>query len=266
MSLIELIEPKKGSVCHRLLLCSHVFCCACLQDFYNSCITEGDIISVKCLAPDCGNEPVLQQPQRPRRRRNDDRTLDPSELLQIPLEQDIVQRYVKLKRKKALESDKSTVYCPRQWCQGPARSKKSLPKSDNHAATAEDTESDEEQEPGTYDPNASEDTLPPPSERLAICEDCAFAFCKVCKTGWHGEFARCFPRRQYDLTAEEKASEEYMKLHSTPCPTCSARCQKTMGCNHMICSVCNTHYWYVKIVSSDRPSILSLPDFTLDLV
>src|SRR5271154_1528661 len=32
------LEPKKGSHCHRLLLCSHVFCTACLQDCYNSCI------------------------------------------------------------------------------------------------------------------------------------------------------------------------------------------------------------------------------------
>ena len=50
--------------------------------------------------------------------------LSPSELLQIPLEPEVVQRYVKLKRKAALESDKDTIYCPRSWCQGAARSKK----------------------------------------------------------------------------------------------------------------------------------------------
>ncbi|MCJ1259529.1 translation termination inhibitor protein itt1 [Lignoscripta atroalba] len=238
------LEPKKGSGCHRLFLCSHVFCVACLQDFYNSCITEGDITNVKCLTPNCGNnsEPQSISGQRRKKRQKDDRTLDPSELLQIPLEQDIVQRYVKLKRKKMLESDRTTVYCPRQWCQGAARSKK-YPKTDDHTV-AQDSDS-EEDEPPVYDPNVGEDKLPPPSERLAICEDCAFAFCKVCKSGWHGEFAKCFPRRKYELTAEEKASEDYMKLHTTPCPTCDARCQKTMGCNHMICFKCNTHFCYL---------------------
>lgn len=35
------LEPKKGTVCYRLLRCSHVFCVQCLQDFYNTCISEG---------------------------------------------------------------------------------------------------------------------------------------------------------------------------------------------------------------------------------
>jgi E3 ubiquitin-protein ligase RNF14 len=36
------LEPKKGTICHRLMLCGHVFCVGCLQDFYNNCITEGE--------------------------------------------------------------------------------------------------------------------------------------------------------------------------------------------------------------------------------
>ena len=140
-----------------------------------------------------------------------------------------------------LESDRTTVYCPRQWCQGPARSKKTEIASEADESASED----ETPETQSYDPNANQDTLPPPSERLAICEDCAFAFCKVCKSGWHGEFARCFPRKKYELTAEEKASEEYMKIHTTPCPTCDARAQKTEGCNHMICFKCGTHFCYL---------------------
>ncbi|MCJ1383569.1 translation termination inhibitor protein itt1 [Xylographa soralifera] len=240
------LEPKKGSVCHRLLLCSHVFCVACLQDFYNTCITEGDISSVKCLAPDCGKDAlrkIADTAQPAKRRRKADRTLDPSELLQIPLDQETVQRYVKLKRKNMLESDQKTVYCPRQWCQGAARSQK-YPKAGKRSRALSGSD-DEDDEAEAYDKNSSQDKLPPPSERLAICEDCSFAFCSVCKASWHGEFAVCFPRKQHELTAEEKASEEYLKKHSTACPTCDARCQKTMGCNHMICFRCKNHFCYL---------------------
>ena len=245
------LEPKKGAVCHRLHLCSHVFCVQCLQDFYDNCITEGDVFSVKCLAPDCAKQaPQPNTGPRKKPRNKVDRTLDPSELLEIPLLQETVQRYVKLKRKKMLESDKNTIWCPRQWCQGAAKSQKV------DSITIDDSESeDNELQRNDYDPNDNEDKFPPPSERLAICEDCGFAFCSVCKSGWYGEFARCFPRRPYELSKEEKASEEYLKKHSTPCPTCDARCQKTMGCNHMICFKCNTHFCYLcsAWLSEDNP-------------
>lgn len=187
------LEPKKGSSCYRLLRCGHVFCVPCLQDFYNNCITEGDVSSVKCLAPDCGR---FQSAKK----RTGGKTLNPSELLQIPLEEPMVKRYVELKRKKKLESDKSTVYCPRKWCQGPARSKK-YPKITD-LAFAEDSDSEPEDAAPTYDKNTEESKLPPPAERLSICEDCNYAFCRVCLSGWHGEFARCWPRTTAELTAE----------------------------------------------------------------
>lgn len=193
------------------------------------------------MAPNCDRDskprPVIEVTQKRKRRRQDDRTLEPSELLQIPLDQEMVQRYIKLKRKAKLESDRTTIYCPRQWCQGPARSKTA-----EISDSASDTDPEESQ---AYDSTANEDTLPPPAERLAICEDCTFAFCKVCKASWHGEFYTCFPRKQFELTAEERATEEYMRFHTTPCPTCDARCQKMMGCNHMICFKCNSHFCYL---------------------
>lgn len=222
-----------------MVSCAHVFCVECLQDFYSNCITEGDVGRVQCTAPGCAEDEGHAPTKK--RRRNPDRTLEPSELLQIPLEHETVQRYIKIKRKKMLESDRRTVYCPRQWCQGPARSQKPKAKSEEQ----DDPDSDDEHAvPAAYDPNAPQH-FPPPAERLAICEDCAFAFCKVCKASWHGEYFNCFPRSQAELTAEERASEDYMKLHTQPCPTCSARAQKTHGCNHMICAQCKTHFCYL---------------------
>lgn len=221
-----------------------MFCVACLQDFYNACIAEGDISNVKCIAPNCGSDKnpgsSIVPTKKRKRRRREDKTLEPSELLQIPLEQEVVQRYIKLKRKAKFESDRNTVYCPRRWCQGPARTRRSELLSESGSDS--DSETEELQD---YDPNANEETYPPPAERLAICEDCTFAFCIVCKAGWHGEFYTCFPRKQFELDAEERATEDYMKLHTTPCPTCDARCQKTQGCNHMICFKCKAHFCYL---------------------
>ena len=235
------LEPKKGSICHRLMLCGHVFCVPCLQDFYNNCISEGDVDNVKCLDPGCGKEVGTAK------RKKQDRTLNPSELLQIPIEQEFVQRYVRLKRKRKLEADKNTIYCPRSWCQGAAKSQRH-PKPSDPMNDFEVSDSDSEREAATEVPvktKKSESEYVPMSERLSICEDCSFAFCSVCKKGWHGEMAVCNPRRQNELNEEEKASLAYMQRYSTPCPTCSAPSQKTMGCNHMICFKCQTHFCYL---------------------
>ncbi|KAL6243651.1 hypothetical protein RBB50_009644 [Rhinocladiella similis] len=243
------LEPKKGVHCHKMLQCGHVFCIACLQDFYKSCITEGDVDSVKCLSPTCGKDQsqTVGMNRQPLKRRKHDRTLNPSELLQIPIEQELVQRYVRLKRKKRLEADPDTIYCPRQWCQGAARSKKHPKPNDPMNGVADSgSESEEEAHPQRSKKKKKHDLEElPMSERLSVCEDCNYAFCCVCRKGWHGELAHCSPRRQKELDEEEAASLAYMQKYSTPCPTCNAPCQKTMGCNHMICFRCKSHFCYL---------------------
>ncbi|CCU82850.1 unnamed protein product [Blumeria hordei] len=228
------LDAVKGSQCHQMFDCRDVFCIKCLQDFYQNAIRTGDVLSIRCLAPNCAlkKKGLLPASQKQKRLK----TLSPSELLQIPIDENLVGRYVKLKHKLRLESDKSTIYCPRKWCQGAAISKKYRKPNEI------DYESDEDY--------LSEDSAPSTSSNsgdlLAICEDCAFAFCRRCSQGWHGELIKCTPKiSSGELSEEDKASLEYLKLHTTPCPTCAAPSQKTHGCNHMVCFKCNTHFCYL---------------------
>lgn len=247
------LEPKKGLSCYQLKKCDHVFCKQCLQDFYNNAISEGDVAVVRCLDPDCGKEDAT--PNIRKRKRHAERTLHPRELLAMGIEELMVRRYVEMKRKKKLEADKSTIYCPRTWCQGPARSAKYPPIPTDLSAYIDAQSSSGEESEGESIPNghissrspASErSNVPPdPADRLAVCEKCSLAFCKVCFMGWHGPFARCFPRDPNELSAEEKASYDYIRLNTSPCPTCSSPIQKTMGCNHMKCFQCNVHFCYL---------------------
>ncbi|KAI4862207.1 RWD-domain-containing protein [Hypoxylon rubiginosum] len=234
------LDPKKGAVCHQMLDCGHVFCVQCLQNFYNSAITEGNIAAIQCLQPNCAKEreDTVKGSTKKKRAKT---FISPSELLQIPIEREVVMRYVTLKHKTELESDKNTVYCPRSWCQGAARSKKHRKPEGLEFVEASDEESEVEDAGGDegkkFDAN---------KELLAICEDCNFAFCTRCGQSWHGEFKYCVPKeRKKEITEEEKASMDYLKLHTTPCPTCAAPCQKTHGCNHMRCFRCQTHFCYL---------------------
>ena len=44
---------------------------------------------------------------------------------------------------------------------------------------------------------------------------------------------------------QNQESEEWLESHTQPCPTCTAKVQRTGGCNHMICTVCGQHFCYV---------------------
>jgi E3 ubiquitin-protein ligase RNF14 len=243
------LEPRRGIACHKLSSCGHIFCRQCFKDVYNNAIKEGDVGSVKCLDPGCAKrraEPLAGTG----RRRKPNVQLSPAELLQIGLDAEMVKRYLTMKHKLELEADKTTVYCPRKWCQGAARSKKHKkpilsPDVPGFGSPDETDDSDEEDESGMSDA-AKKAALRNRANLVRICEDCGFAFCSRCLHSWHGEFVQCGPpRNTEELTEEEKASLEYIKLHTTPCPTCDSPAQKTMGCNHMICQRCETHFCYL---------------------
>ena len=255
------LEPKKGSACYRMERCSHVFCVACLQDYYNNCIKEGDVNNVKCMSTKCGKTGGSK--------RKKDRLLSPKELLQIPLDRETVERFAKIKRKKKIESDPTIIYCPRTWCQGAMR-------TDKYPKITDVTQMDDSDSEAEEDTTVEENGTTPEQkvkkraigkhgmERLAVCEDCNLAFCVVCLASWHGDFVRCEPRDLNQLTEEDQASLNFILKSTSPCPYCSVPCQKSYGCNRkshpntypvlnpsltypsdMTCAQCETHFCYL---------------------
>lgn len=190
------LDPKKGFSCHMMEDCSHVFCLQCLQDFYNDAITTGDLTVVRCLAPGCAKERADGKSKKPRT------AISPSELLNMGLTEETVKRYVMLKYKTELESDKNTIYCPRSWCNGAARSKKHKKPAGLELQEVSDVESEGEgaddvergEGDGEEEVNddekagnrAKKDKTPKfnPADLLSVCEDCSFAFCSRCKQSW----------------------------------------------------------------------------------
>ncbi|USP80817.1 uncharacterized protein yc1106_08091 [Curvularia clavata] len=230
------LEPKKGSACYRMARCSHVFCIACLQDYYNNCITEGDVGNVKCMSTECGSSGKKKN-----------RLVSPKELLQIPIPRSQVERYANLKRKKKIESDPNIAFCPRSWCQGAMRTSKYPKITDVSQMDESDSEAEDipEQTPSTDTGIEKRLVGVRGMDRLQVCEDCNLAFCVVCLASWHGDFVRCEPRDATQLTEEDQASLNFIAKNTTPCPYCSVPCQKSYGCNHITCAQCKTHFCYL---------------------
>jgi E3 ubiquitin-protein ligase RNF14 len=226
---------KDGVLCCEMERCGHVFCQKCLQGYYSDAIKDGDVTIVRCLDPSCGKDLGGV------RHRKAHRPLHPRELLDMGIDEAIARRYVEMKRKKRIESDHNTVYCPRAHCKHPAKNPKYplIPEK-----LADYPESDSEDESSN---NNGSNAIHDPSERLAICENlkCRFAFCRTCYKSWHGDLQRCHPRDPAELSVEEQASYDYIAKHTSPCPYCNVATTKSMGCNHMKCYQCNTHFCYL---------------------
>lgn len=51
-------------------------------------------------------------------------------------------------------------------------------------------------------------------------------------------------KRLVDGYLEEKANAEWIDEHSTGCPSCGVRVEKSVGCNHMTCQRCQAHFCF----------------------
>jgi E3 ubiquitin-protein ligase RNF14 len=205
---------KKGSTCYQFERCGHIYCVACLQAGYHNAILSGNIDGVHCLS-------CLQGAKK--------QLITPAELLRIPIPRPAVQRYVDMKRKKQLESDQSTIWCPRPWCQGAARNS-AYPLPTLPLQEMGDYFNDP---PKTlvpvpeYDENDDEDTMHKKAltNAVRVCEVCALAFCIFCRKTWHSPAYDCRsrlfdPSEHAKLSAEDEASETYIRMHTKPCPKC----------------------------------------------
>ncbi|KAF3038625.1 translation termination inhibitor protein itt1 [Didymella heteroderae] len=229
------LDPKKGVLCYQMSDCKRVFCIECLQGYYNNAILTGNIEDVKCPDFTCGGN---------NKRTQRTRLIAPRELLRVPIERPAVQRYVSLKRKRKLEANKSTMWCPRKWCQGAALGnnypKSNVPLEEIGVMYGEDIEGgsvpiEEPIEPTDDSEEVAkkcEEVLKKREEakehallasRLQICEDCSYAFCCLCNRSWHGDFFDCrarvnIPFERSILEQEEEASLAFIRNNTTKCP------------------------------------------------
>ncbi|TGZ81042.1 hypothetical protein EX30DRAFT_364079 [Ascodesmis nigricans] len=269
------LEPKKGIVCHQIRSCGHVFCRDCLKDYFTAAITAGDISSVQCSDFDCRKEQKEKQrkkkisspsssddsnPPKPNRELPPP-TLPPDELEEIGLGTKIITRYITMKKKKALEMDPTTIYCPRPFCQGPAKScvtalEVEMAKSgdgywlkdlDSSATSSTSSSSylfpvslaDEAAKKHHDELSNNIKALP----RLQVCSLCTFAFCRVCENSWHGDYQIC-KAKDAELTEEEKANEKFLEEKTAKCPSCWCPVIKSHGCNHISCT-CGVHFCFL---------------------
>ncbi|KAI9297018.1 RWD-domain-containing protein [Neoconidiobolus thromboides FSU 785] len=227
-------DIKRGRDSISLKKCSHVYCKQCLSDFFKMMIREGLVYSVLCPHEEC-------RMNRKQGKINIEEDRPDLEDIRELLSEDDYNRYLKLFNKQKYDMDPLSTWCPIESCNTPM-----LRNEEN--------------------------------EKLCICIKCHYAYCHYCKRTWHGSLTYCeLPKNhqlgkqyheaklkqdnlelaqlelKYGLKNLQKFAKEFeldlqfnnWKLNNAqPCPKCLTCIEKSHGCNHMICAVCDTHFCY----------------------
>ncbi|XP_026429271.1 probable E3 ubiquitin-protein ligase ARI8 [Papaver somniferum] len=86
-----------------------------------------------------------------------------------------------------------------------------------------------------------------------ICE-CIYSFCWICSKEAHRP-VNCSTMEKWILkNNDESENVTWILAHSKPCPNCKRPIEKSVGCNHMRCSICQFRFCWVCLVSLDNHS------------
>uniref|UniRef100_A0A3Q3WKI4 E3 ubiquitin-protein ligase RNF14 n=1 Tax=Mola mola TaxID=94237 RepID=A0A3Q3WKI4_MOLML len=206
---------KLGSNCLLFKDCQHVYCKACMTEYFKIQIQDGNVQCLNCPEPKCTS------------------VATPLQVKQL-VDEELFARYDRLLLQSSLDLMADVVYCPRQCC-------------------------------GTA-------VMVEPDTTMGICSACHYAFCTLCKQGYHGlsgcklpaaelrnlrdEYlsataeGKKFMEQRYGKKVIQKAVEEsftrdWLNENCKSCPRCGTNIQKVDGCNKMTCTSCKQYFCWL---------------------
>lgn len=209
------LTEKPGNACMRFLECDHVFCRACLRDFFELHIREGSINLMKCPEEKCGTQ------------------VHPTQVKEL-VSPELFERYDRLMFQLSLDTMHDIVYCPRKSCGSPV-----VVDRDNAMGSCAECH----YVFCIYCRMAY--------HGVAMCKLKSEAAQKIRSTYMSGdeseklELEKRYGKKQLRSLVEEHFTEQWLEEYSKKCPCCSAQVQKIDGCNKMTCSKCNSYFCWL---------------------
>ncbi|XP_047464002.1 E3 ubiquitin-protein ligase RNF14 [Mugil cephalus] len=206
---------KLGAACLCFKDCQHVYCKACVSEYFQIQIRDGNVQCLNCPEPRCTS------------------LATPLQVKQL-VDEELFARYDRLLLQSTLDLMADVVYCPRQSC-------------------------------GTA-------VMVEPDTTMGICSACQYAFCTLCKLGYHGvshckihsedlrklkdEYLSATPegkkfmekrfgKRVIQKAVEESFSRDWLNENCKNCPCCGTNIQKVDGCNKMTCTSCKQYFCWL---------------------
>ena len=229
------------------LTCDHAFCADCVRQMCVLHVTEGTVGALRCPEPACGAalapgavrdaltgrsydvDDVAESSADHSARERRERSAERVDETLNPnsAERSLYERYEKLSLERGLDAMADLTYCPR--CEH---------------AVLEDEDGD----------------------HCAQCARCLYAFCSLCREGWHpgstclnperrlqvlesrargaGDGGGDEARRKHREAVADAMAHRYVEREGKRCPTCGAGVVKSEGCNKMRCGNCDAYFCY----------------------
>ncbi|KAJ1917889.1 hypothetical protein H4219_002933 [Mycoemilia scoparia] len=223
------METKLGLYCYKFDHCNHVFCKACLCNYYKVLIKDGMVEAVCCPHSECRNKEE-QAPYVPFK--------DMADLAGSAA----ADQYRNLLEKHQVDHDPSRTWCPITSCQNPATRDKDIYKlaicqtcSFAFCSFCSMTWH------GEHIPCRINDREAMIKKYMDAKENDSQNTIKELELR-HGK--RVLEKLEREFV-ENKQNQEWVKAFATSCPSCDLAIVKSDGCNHMKCYSCGTHFCYV---------------------
>ncbi|KAG8925628.1 translation termination inhibitor protein itt1, partial [Tulasnella sp. 418] len=223
------LTTLKGVRCLRIRSCGHVCCRACLKEFWEMSIRQGEVGVVGCVDEECVKAGAKTKDILWSSVSEDE--------VKLIVGEELTARWKQLRHKRLVEKDPTIVICPIPICQAPVFKPPLV--------------TDDEDEDAGWN-------------RLRSCQACSYSFCVLCRRTWHGPLSSCETNLKAELIEsylamepdsagrreiesrygrsyfqkliaayqEAKLNKEWMDKSTMACPGCNTRVEKSAGCNH----------------------------------
>lgn len=213
---------KLGSECMYFLECRHVYCKACLKDYFEIQIRDGQVQCLNCPEPKCPS------------------VATPGQVKEL-VDAELFARYDRLLLQSTLDLMADVVYCPRPCCQLPVMQEPGctmgICSSCNFAFCTLCRL--------TYH------GVSPCKVTAEKLIDLRNEYLQADETNKRFLEQR-YGKRVIQKALEEMESKEWLEKNSKSCPCCGTPIEKLDGCNKMTCTGCMQYFCWICMGSLSR--------------
>ncbi|XP_026876565.1 E3 ubiquitin-protein ligase RNF14 [Electrophorus electricus] len=213
---------KLGSSCMLFKECQHVYCKACMKEYFEIQIRDGKVQCLNCPEPKCTSVATPSQ-------------------VKLLVGEDEFARYDRLLLQLSLDLMADVVYCPRNTCCAPVMlepdATMGLCPSCRYAFCTLCKRA--------Y--HGLSHCLPTVDELQSLQEEYVSG----------SEEEKRFLEQRYGKqvihrAVEESFSRKWLEENCKNCPRCGTHIQKTQGCNKMTCTSCRQHFCWICLAPLSR--------------